>query len=196
MTNKLATFRIEEDTWNRFQEMAKADGGNASQELIAFINFRLGGGSKLNAEAGINDSVSSEDLNARVSSYLDRNLDHRIDDYLYRNLDKRIESYLDTHLDKRIDNCIDEPSPKTDREIPQASIPQSQIEAKAIEPIVDSSDGLNDKQMAIMLKVDVGTVRRWRKREREPSKVNADLFDCWEVRGDRWYQITTNLGND
>jgi hypothetical protein len=70
------------------------------------------------------------------------------------------------------------------------------IKTKAIEPIADSSIGLNDEQMANMLSVDVGTVRRWRKGERKPSKANLNLFDRWEVRDDRWYQITTNLGDN
>ena len=70
------------------------------------------------------------------------------------------------------------------------------IQTEAIEPIADSSIGLNDEQMANMLSVDVGTVRRWRKGERKPSKANLNLFDRWEVRDDRWYQITTNLGNN
>jgi DNA-binding transcriptional regulator YiaG len=70
------------------------------------------------------------------------------------------------------------------------------IQTEAIEPIADSSIGLNDEQMANMLSVDVGTVRRWRKGERKPSKANLNLFDRWEVRDDRWYQITTNLGDN
>ncbi len=66
--------------------------------------------------------------------------------------------------------------------------PQSLIEAEAT--------GLNDEQMANMLTVDVGTVRRWRKGERKPSKANANLFDRWEVRDDLWYQLTTNSGDN
>jgi hypothetical protein len=129
MTNKLATFRIDEDTWNRFQEMAKLGGGNASQELLAFINFRLSGGGKPNTWAEINESISSEDLDARVRSYLDRNLD------------KCIESYLDNNLDRCIDNSLDRLSPKigdADRELPQTP-----TEAEAIEPLADSSKELD-----------------------------------------------------
>jgi hypothetical protein len=63
-------------------------------------------------------------------------------------------------------------------------------------PLADSSEGLSDEQMANALSVEVGTVRRWRKGERKPSKANADLFDRWEVRGNRWYEITTNSGDD
>lgn len=61
------------------------------------------------------------------------------------------------------------------------------------EPVAE--DGLSDEQIAKLLSVDVGTVRRWKKGERKPSKANANLFERWEIRADRWHQITTNKGD-
>ena len=87
------------------------------------------------------------------------------------------------------DNLTDKDSALEGEEIFPTPDPQSLIEPEAIDSPVDSLDGLRDEQMAKLLTVDVGTVRRWRKGERKPGKANANLFDRWEVRDNLWYQL-------
>ncbi len=72
----------------------------------------------------------------------------------------------------------------------------SAVEVEATEPSSDSLDGINDEQMAKLLTVDMGTVRRWKKGERKPSKANANLFDRWEVRDNLWYKLINKLGDN
>jgi DNA-binding transcriptional regulator YiaG len=114
------------------------------------------------------------------------------------NIPDNLSGKHDIISDKISDNSIGAENIPSDDSSNSESIAEDVpiIQTEAIEPIADSSNGLSDEQMANMLSVDVGTVRRWRKGERKPSKANANLFDRWEIRGDRWHQITTNLGDD
>lgn len=61
MTDKLATFRVNDDEWEAFKEAAKQDGSNASAELIRFIRayqngFRL---DREESPAKIENSIES-----------------------------------------------------------------------------------------------------------------------------------------
>lgn len=62
-------------------------------------------------------------------------------------------------------------------------------------PIVKTSDestgGLSSRGLAKELGVSKSTVDRWRTGKCCPSGRNADLFDRWEVKNDRWYQKTS-----
>jgi DNA-binding transcriptional regulator YiaG len=48
--------------------------------------------------------------------------------------------------------------------------------------------GLSDRELSERLGVSPSAVNRWRTAERKPSRDNADLFDQWEVKGDKWHQ--------
>lgn len=81
MTEKtLATFRLDADLWQAFQDKAKSNDSNASRVLADFVKHYVNG--------------ESEPQN------LDANLDEKISKRLDILLDKKLAKHLDKHLDK------------------------------------------------------------------------------------------------
>jgi hypothetical protein len=62
MNMKLATFKIEEEKWKAFQEIAEAEGSSASALLKDFINWTLAGNR-------LNETVTP-DIDERIDAKL------------------------------------------------------------------------------------------------------------------------------
>lgn len=64
MSLKLATFKIDEDKWKAFQEVAEAENSSASAMLKDFINWVIAGNRLKNEEA------DTPDIDHRIDSKL------------------------------------------------------------------------------------------------------------------------------
>jgi len=62
MSQKLATFKIEEEDWKAFQEIAEGEGSSASAMLKEFIRWSLAG-NRLN-------KTSTSDIDERIDAKL------------------------------------------------------------------------------------------------------------------------------
>jgi hypothetical protein len=96
----LATFRVDEEKWKRFQQLAKESGYSASALLVGFIDKSIDSGVE---SPPLQPNIIDTNIDKIIESYLEKNLDKYIDD----SLDKIIESYLEKNLDKYIDNTLD-----------------------------------------------------------------------------------------
>jgi hypothetical protein len=63
---KLATFKIEPDRWQAFQDKAKQEGSNASALLKTFIGRYLDGSIEIPSE------LSSTDIDSRIDAKLEK----------------------------------------------------------------------------------------------------------------------------
>jgi hypothetical protein len=98
----LGTFRVDKDSWTKFQEIAKSGGTNASKLIVGFIDACLDNSIDINDYKTTKPKPKPENLNENIDVYLDKNLDTRI----HRNLDVRICDYLEKNLDAHLRVCL------------------------------------------------------------------------------------------
>ena len=68
--HKLATFRIQDEDWLAFQVLCKADGSNASKELIGYIRGCLKAG-KVGDAGMVSSGVTLADVDAVIAPLRD-----------------------------------------------------------------------------------------------------------------------------
>ncbi|MGK7880633.1 MAG: hypothetical protein AB4060_11100 [Crocosphaera sp.] len=123
-----------------------------------------------------------------TSKILDRleKLEATLDDKLYDNLDSKLEEKIPQSkhwiaLEKEINELKDSF---------QELVGQLSSNLSSDEEEKGLNDGqLSEKLSAMGRGVSNTTVNRWRKGQRKPSGKNENIFQEFEIRGDRWFPI-------
>jgi hypothetical protein len=101
----LGTFRVDKDSWAKFQEIAKSGGTNASKLIVGFIDACLDNSIDINDYKTTKPKPKPENLSESIDVYLDNNLDARLKAIIGNRLDK---SGIDTNdIQKMVNESIE-----------------------------------------------------------------------------------------
>lgn len=169
--NKLITIRIEESKRNNFRKWTKNNKVDGATFLYKVI------------EQCIDNELSTDIINPNAASQKSivdikksiQELSNKLEQETIKQNSKIVS------LELQIDKLKSQLSSHSTNNISTQKIAKKAYKTK--------SNLLNDRQLAEILEVAPNTVNRWRTKRRKPSKKHQNIFERYEVVGNRWREI-------
>ncbi len=212
---KQVNLRIEEELWNRLKQLADEHDTAVIELIEGFCHYGLlqqldfsKGSVFINVES-LDRPQSEQNLKTLVESTVKSTIGEQFKSVVETNVKSLIDEQLQfkqlldklqhlTEEDCKWLKALADHHRKKQKQEKQSNENKPQ-DTKAIESHQqashegkkDFSEGLTDRELAEILKVNPSTVYRWSTGETEPrNKEHAAMIDKYEVRGDRWYPKT------